>query len=120
MHHPRFSSSAHGNDARLESIWRTLYHYRTDIVLAGHDHVYERFRAQDADGRATTSGISEFVVGSGGKEHYAMRQIKPNSVTHDDHTFGVLELTLGRSGYAWRFVPLPPGRFQESGRASCH
>ena len=63
-HHPRFSSGLHGDDATYDAFWRTLYAAGADLVLAGHDHDYERFAPQDADGQADPEhGIREFVVG---------------------------------------------------------
>jgi hypothetical protein len=39
-----------------------------NIVLAGHDHHYERFAPRDPEGRSEPAGrIREFVVGTGGK-----------------------------------------------------
>ena len=62
MHHPRFSSGLHGSDTTLGALWTTLSRGGVDVVLAGHDHHYERF--------APFEGIRSFVVGSGGRSHY--------------------------------------------------
>ena len=32
-------------------------------MLNGHEHHYERFAPQDADGRPTASGIRQFIAG---------------------------------------------------------
>ena len=45
-HHPRFSSGWHGSDRKLMPIWQLLYDNDVDLVLSGHDHDYERFRAR--------------------------------------------------------------------------
>ena len=67
-HHPRFSSGEHGDDRTMRDIWQALYDAGADLVLAGHDHDYERFAPQDADGKADpVRGIREFVVGTGGR-----------------------------------------------------
>ena len=34
-------------------------------------------------------------------------------------TWGVLELTLHAESYAWRFIPVEGGSFEDSGRAPC-
>ena len=66
-------------------------------MLNGHDHDYERFAPQDAQGgRDDARGIREFVVGTGGKNHMTFRAIEPNSELHDTSSFGFLELTLRR------------------------
>jgi hypothetical protein len=89
-------------------------------VLAGHDHDYERFAPQTSSGSAdATRGIREFVVGTGGKEHYAISSTKPNSQVHNTDTFGVLKLTLHPDSYDWRFLPEAGKTFTDSGTASC-
>ena len=49
-HFPLFSSSKHGNTEQMREFWRILYDAGADVVLSAHDHVYERFALQDADG----------------------------------------------------------------------
>lgn len=60
LHHPLYSSGRHGSNvaarARLEPI---LTRHQVDLVLAGHDHHYERTHPQD--------GITHVVSGGGCK-----------------------------------------------------
>jgi hypothetical protein len=120
-HHPRFSSGQNGDAASMDTIWRDLNAAGVDVVLNGHDHDYERFAPQDADGqRNDATGIREFVVGTGGKNHMAFKAIEPNSEVHDTSSFGFLDLTLGDGGYSWRFVSDPPGGLSDSGTGTCH
>jgi hypothetical protein len=89
-------------------------------VLVGHDHDYERFAPQRADGSLDTSrGLREFVVGTGGKTHYGFSTIRANSEARDSTSFGILELTLRASGYDWRFRPAV-GSFTDTGSTACH
>ena len=119
-HHPRFSSGPHGNSLAMEPIWQALYNARADLVLAGHDHDYERFAPQDAAGNADPAlGIREFVVGTGGKTHYTTGAPKPNSEVRNSDTYGVLKLTLNPTGYDWDFAPAV-GSFTDSGSGACH
>ncbi len=120
-HHPRFSSGEHGDNLQAAPLWDSLYAAGADVVLNGHDHDYERFAPQSPAGAADpTAGIREFVVGTGGKNHYGMRAVQPNSEVRDSGTFGVLELTLRPNRYDWRFVPVQGGTFTDSGSGSCH
>jgi hypothetical protein len=120
-HHPRFSSGEHGSDVELEDIWKTLYDYSADVVLSGHDHDYERFAPQTPDGRLDpTGGIRQFVVGTGGRSHYFIRQVLPHSEAHKSDTFGVLVLTLKADGYDWRFDAEPGKWFRDYGSGRCH
>lgn len=121
-HKPRFSSSSeHGGNPGMQPLWQALYEARAEIVLAGHNHDYERFAPQTPTGDAdSTSGIREFVVGTGGAEHYGFAATLPNSEVRDRVTFGVLKLTLNPGSYAWQFVPIAGATFTDSGIASCH
>jgi calcineurin-like phosphoesterase family protein len=118
-HQPRFSSGLHGSDAALAPLWATLQGAGADVVLSGHDHDYERFAPQRADGRLDPRhGIVQFVVGTGGRSLYPILLARPNSRARAS-TFGVLALTLGRGAYAWRFVGERGGRFRDAGAARC-
>jgi hypothetical protein len=113
MHHPRFSSGLHGSDATLAALWTTLSRSGVDIVLAGHDHHYERF--------APFEGTRAFVVGTGGRSHYPVlfRLSRPKSVTVNYLTYGVLRLTLHPEAYDWRFVPVSGSTYSDSGSGAC-
>jgi hypothetical protein len=119
FHHPLFSSGEHGNNTAIAPLWRALMDYRTTVVLSGHDHDYERFAPQDANGAATPSGIRQFIVGTGGKSHYPITSVRQNSQVHNDTTYGVLKLTLNPSAYAWEFIPVDGGSFVDVGAESC-
>jgi hypothetical protein len=119
-HHPRFSSGSHGSDASYTAFWQALVDARADVVLVGHDHDYERFAPQDANGGLDLArGVREFVVGTGGRSLRGFRGSKPNSEARDASSLGILELTLGAGVYAWRFVPAV-GFFADTGAGSCH
>jgi calcineurin-like phosphoesterase family protein len=122
-HHPRFSSGAnHGSDRAYEAFWDALYDFGADVVMGGHDHLYERFAPQTPTGRADPDfGIRQFVVGTGGAAHYGFRnQPAHNSQARNGNTFGVLKLILGSGGYDWQFVAQDGKPFRDAGSASCH
>ncbi len=121
MHHPRFSSGAnHGSSTEVEALWEALYDAGAEVVLAAHDHTYERFAPQDPDGNADpVRGIRHFVVGTGGAGLYGFGTPLPNSEVRNGETHGVLMLTLGDGWYAWEFVPVEEQSFTDSGRGTC-
>ncbi len=120
-HHPRYSSAEHGDDSHLGPFWKVLYQAGVEIVLSGHDHTYERFAPQDDRGRPDPGhGIRQFVVGTGGKSHYAFETIERDSEVHNNTTFGVLKLTLHPGSYDWEFVPVAGGTFTDKGSGTCH
>ena len=119
-HHPRFSSGDHGSSTATAAFWTALYADGAELVLTGHDHSYERFAPQNPLALADPNGIRQFVVGTGGKNHYAFGAIVANSEVRNDDTFGVLKLTLDAGSYSWQFVPEAGATFTDSGTGTCH
>src|SRR5687768_1805535 len=120
-HHPRFSSGVeHGGDPRMQPLWQALYDFSADVVLAGHEHNYERFALQNPQGVVDpTRGIRQFVIGSGGRSHYSFGPPIANSEVRNDDTYGVLKLTLHSGAYSWEFIPEAGQTFTDSGNAPC-
>lgn len=118
-HHPLYSSSTNGNSSRMRDIWRLLQQWGVEVVVNGHDHDYERYAPQDADGRASASGIREFVVGTGGYSLYGLARRQPNSEVFESNTFGVIKFTLKRQSYEWEFVPIDGQTFRDLGSGTC-
>jgi hypothetical protein len=120
MHYPRFSSgSLHGSTSGVSGLWKALYDHGADLVLAGHDHVYERFTRLDPAGAIDLErGIRSFVVGTGGRGLYTFGTPVPGSEVRS-MTLGVLRLTLRNGGYDWEFVPVAGSSFTDSGSDTC-
>jgi hypothetical protein len=121
-HHPRFNSGAsHGNNTAVATFWDALYQYGADVILNGHEHVYERFAPQTPAAVADpAAGIRQFTVGTGGASHYTFGTIQPNSEVRNGTAYGVLKLTLHATSYDWQFVPVAGATFTDSGTGSCH
>ncbi len=119
-HIPVFSSSQ-DHQPDMQAIYALLYNKGADVVLTGHAHFYERFGPQDASGTADPArGISQFVVGSGGRSFFSIRATpSANSEARIANTFGVLKMALSDGGYSWQFVP-SSGTAADSGSAVCH
>jgi len=62
MHHPPYSSGPHGSTSETE--W-PYAEWGVDLVLAGHDHTYERARI---------GGVTYLVNGLGGAHEYDFKQ----------------------------------------------
>lgn len=122
-HHPRHSSGGHGSSMRMDDAWRLLAEHGADVVLAAHDHDYERFAPLDANGELDTArGMRSFVVGTGGARLTPLRFPRAHSEITDNTTHGVLKLMLKPTGYEWEFLPVRPaaeGGFSDRGAASC-
>lgn len=119
-HRPRFSSGSHGGSTRMASISKLLHDAGADVVLAGHDHTYERFVPVDPAGQADPAGMRHFVIGTGGAALYAFT--KPPLVTtavRQADVHGVLRLDLHPGSYDWEFLPTAEGIFADSGTSDC-
>jgi acid phosphatase type 7 len=120
-HEPRFSDGPHGDQTAVQPFWDALYAAGAELILNGHDHLYERFAALDPSGSPDPDhGITEIVSGTGGIGEVELMGQSPTRVTGNDTTDGVLELWLHENSVSWRFDPVPPATFTDSGSAPCH
>jgi hypothetical protein len=121
-HHPLFTSAAHHQPAtETRPLFQALYDYGAEIVMAGHNHTYERFAPQNPGGQLDIArGVRAFVVGTGGASLYRFDEAKPNSEVRNSSTYGVLKLTLHSDWYEWQFVPVAGKTFTDSGSDICH
>ena len=119
-HIPLFSSGGRAS-ANSQSFWNALYAAHADVILNGHDHIYERFAPQTPGGQLNNiAGIRQFTVGTGGNNHTSIANVAANSLVRDTTTFGLLELTLHPGSYDWQFVPAAGGGFTDAGSGTCH
>ncbi len=121
-HRPRFSSAeTHGSSQRPKPLWDALYEHHAEIVVNGHDHIYERFAPQTPDGVLDQArGIRQFTVGTGGAGLRRFSVLLPNSEAHNDEAHGVLKLTLFPASYEWDFVAVQGATYTDSGSGVCH
>lgn len=118
-HRPRWTAGTYGDDSTYAPFWDALYDARADVVLAAHDHNYQRFARLNHRGEIDkVRGIRSFVVGTGGRSLSPLRS-HPRRQAANDRTFGVLQLTLQPTSYFWRFIPVAGQRYQDSGSGSC-
>ena len=90
----------------LKLSWQLLYDNNAELVLNGHDHDYERFAPQTPTGiRDDQRGVREFVVGTGGKNHYRVTTKAKGSLKRISNRYGVLRLGLLRDHrYRYSFL----------------
>lgn len=125
-HHPLYTSGGHLGPGRMRDAFALLHAAGAEIVLSGHDHDYERFAPQDADGRLDRArGLRQFVVGTGGAYATPFLQFTPHSEVREARYDGVLALRLLDGAYEWRFLAadpgrVPPGATLDHGRHNCH
>jgi hypothetical protein len=85
FHHPAYSSGDHGPTLAMRWSFEDL---GADVVMAGHDHVYERLRV---------GNIPYFVNGIGGRSLYPFRAIAPESLVRYNEDYGAQLVTATRT-----------------------
>ncbi len=123
-HKPRYSSGATNYQA-LQPLWDALYEAGADILLDGHDHIYERFvpiksgaTLSDQPVADPVNGIRQFTVGMGGESHHAFGTTLSTSEVRNNTDYGVFKLTLHPTSYDWKFFPIAGSTFADSGSAT--
>lgn len=118
-HHPRWSSGAHGDNKPMQAMWELMVAEGADLALWGHDHHYERFKPANGQGdHDPKNGMTSFVVGTGGKNHYPLFKFpKKITATRNGSTFGVIKLSLRPTDFEWEFVPVAGEKYTDRGAA---
>ena len=114
-HHPLQTSGVYAGSvdsrSRALQLWKIVNAGGVDVVLNGHDHIYERF--------AKRSDIQQFVAGTGGKNHYDITTKAPGSKKRIGDRYGVLRLDLSSDGtYKHAFVTAS-GSVVDRGSKTC-
>lgn len=93
VHHPPYSSGdRHGSTPDYQWDFASM---GVDMVLSGHDHVYERIEL---------GGVTYVVNGAGGKNLYACGDRVSGSAVCFDEQFGALFITSRPDGFYALFV----------------
>jgi hypothetical protein len=120
FHRPYFSDKG-GTVAKVKQLFTALYNGGADVLLVGHQHIYERFRPQSPSGAAAANGVRQFIVGTGGKSTTALASPAPTGAeSRSTGTFGVLKLTLHPTSYDFQFAPEAGKTFTDTGTQACH
>ena len=51
-------------------LWDLMDASGVDVLLVGHNHIYQRWAPQDGDGVRDPNGVTQFTVGTGGRSLY--------------------------------------------------
>lgn len=107
-HHPLYSSGLRSllpwyRGRRTAHLWETLIAHGADVVVNGHEHLYERYPPLDANGERVANGIRQFTVGTGGG-NLAERVLNRKHRETLYGGYGVLALVLEPNGFRYAFV----------------
>lgn len=121
FHRPPYSSGAHGASPVMGRLWRLLAEGGVDLVLAGHEHHYERFLPINAAAAVDTlNGVEQIIVGTGGGNLTGIRsRLAAGSAVRIQGHWGVLIATLGKDEYRTSFLDINGQAWDPSGR-KCH
>jgi hypothetical protein len=120
-HNARWTTQTayHGDYTQVAAYMNTFYAAGGDVALAGDNHVYERFAPRNAAGGSDPNGVTEFVVGTGGKYLMPFTATPPSTGAHIASHFGVLKLTLHPASFDYQFIDTA-GSMLDSGAQACH
>jgi hypothetical protein len=130
MHRPYYDygTTHDGEGDPMLPIYKTFYDNNGELVLAGHEHNYQRFKPANPYTNAVDNarGLLTFVVGDGGTTNlynvFGSTSHNSNNLieVYNGTGWGVLELTLKASGFSYSHVPMNVGGFTDSGSCTCH
>ncbi len=92
MHHPPFSSGPHGSSAWMQ--W-PFQEWGVDVVIAGHDHTYERLEV---------AGLPYFVNGLGGNRPYPFQTSVNGSVVRYNDDVGAMLMEATTTDLVIQFI----------------
>lgn len=92
FHHAPYSSGPHGSNATLQWPYQA---WGADVVLAGHDHTYERIHRD---------GIVYFVNGAGGAPLYSFGAPVAGSIVRYNAKHGAMRITATNSLLTYEFI----------------
>ena len=84
MHHPAYSVGVHGSTEQVQTRWVPLFEkYGVDLVLAGHDHDYQRtmpingvtYVVSGGGSRARPTGDSDYIAVAASRRHFVDLEI---------------------------------------------
>jgi len=94
FHHPPYSSALHGSNSWMR--W-PFAEWGIDVVLAGHDHVYERL---------LIDGIPNITTGLGGNGRYGFPTVLPGSEVRYNDNYGVLLVEATDQQLTFQFITI--------------
>ena len=120
FHRPLWSSGTHGGHADMQNIFHILHETGVELVLAGHEHHYERFAPMTSAGVVdTANGLTQIIVGTGGANLRGLRTpLARNSLYQIQGHHGVLKLTLGAGAWRSAFIDAR-GRLWDRSGGNC-
>jgi hypothetical protein len=106
FHHPVRSVGPQGDATTMNAIWSLLAAHGVDVVLTGHDHSYQRWVPLNGSGQPSPTGITQFVVGTGGHAIQSFVRTDTRLAAGFDappDAYGAFRMSLNPGGASYRF-----------------
>jgi hypothetical protein len=116
-HHARLTNVEGVGRTGLEPEWDLMVDRGGDIMLGGHAHTYERWLPMDGEKVLVDEGLTQFVVGTGGRPILNAKHPEPRTAA-DITTPGALLLDLGDSDANYTFISTD-GQYTDTGTLPC-
>jgi hypothetical protein len=104
MHNPAWGQSRHSDYSYMSELWRLIASEGADIVVAGHEHNYQRWTPMDGSGNPHPSGTTQFVVGTGGHDLVTHSTFDPRLVASHQGQYGALQLRLTDGAAEYQYI----------------
>ena len=115
----RASRALHGGSPELAHLWAQLVAGDVDLVLNGHNHIYERLKPMRTTGVVDVAGAPwTIVAGTGGRSIYPVNRVHPNSV-HRLRKYGVYRLLMYPDRWIGAFKGVDGKTYDHAGQR-CH
>jgi acid phosphatase type 7 len=120
FHHPQVSRGNYSGYSQVKPIMDRLYAAHADLALVGHDHNYQRYAKMDGSQAAKADGLRQILIGTGGRDFYGLSGTHALLEASQDHTWGVLKLSLTATGYTGEFVPVAGKTWTDTFSGTCN
>jgi acid phosphatase type 7 len=108
MHRPPYSNGNHGSDTALRNVLAPiLKKHNVQLVLAGHDHNYERTKPQDGTTYVVTGGGGRGTYGVGTSEFTAFSEAVIHFVYGEIHGDEMTLHAIDAAGFEFDSVVIP-------------
>ena len=107
-HYPIWSDARHGSNIAVRNLWAPLYdEYKVDVVVQGHDHVYERTKPLVGT-TVSAVGTTYVTAGTGGISHYKFKSDTPPEweAARNEEDFGLLLMSFDNDTLVGEFHTL--------------
>jgi len=119
-HRPRFSSGMHGPNQNLADLFQLCYDCHVSLILAGHEHNYERLGPSNGAGEPDANGPRSFVIGTGGVGLRGF-DVPALPITEQRLTDqGVVCFTLTATTYSWQFLQVNTDAMLDQGSGTAY